>query len=58
MLSENKDLPRSVSSPVEGSSLGEGCKEQDKYMVIFLFAPKSQVLMTLWLELDAIAREH
>lgn len=58
MLNYNKDLPRPVSPPVEGSSLAEGCKEQDKYMVIFLFTPQNQFLMTLWLELNAIAHEH
>lgn len=58
VLSQNKDLPRPVSSPVEGSSLGEGWKKQDKYMVIFPFASKNQFLMTLWLELGAIAHEH
>jgi len=47
MLSQNKDLPRPVSSPVEGSSLGAGCKKQDKYVVIFPFASKTQFLMTL-----------
>lgn len=46
VLSQNKDLPKPVSSPEEGSSLGEGCKKQDKYVVILPFTSKPHFLMT------------